>query len=180
MTIFDTLPACFALAGAVLLVIAAVRRRGDLTKVIRAHDLLPSFLVRLTPLAGPAEGLAGAAVLAGWLAGEARLVRFAAAAVALWYLALAAYLAVLLRRRGRVPCGCLNETSPASPVKVGRAVLLAVATAPLVAGWPPVPAEMGARLLVCGLATVVAGFLIVADKVADLQGTSAAHGRSSR
>ncbi|GLW98865.1 MauE/DoxX family redox-associated membrane protein [Microtetraspora sp. NBRC 16547] len=176
MTIFDTLPACFALAGAVLLVVAAVRR-GSLTEVIKAHDLLPVFLVRLAPLVGPAEGLTGAAVLAGWLAGEARLLRFAAAAVALWYLALAAYLAVLLRRRGRVPCGCLDETSPASPVKVGRAVLLALATAPLVAEWPPVPAEMGARLLACGLAIFVAGFLIVADKVADLQGTSAAHGQ---
>ncbi|TMR92460.1 MauE/DoxX family redox-associated membrane protein [Nonomuraea basaltis] len=176
MTVFDMLPACFALAGAVLLVVAAVRR-GNLTAVIKAHDLLPAFLVRLAPLAGPAEGLAGAAVLAGWLSGEARLLRFAAAAVALWYLALAAYLAVLLRRRGRVPCGCLDETSPASAAKVGRSLLLALATAPLVAGWPPVPAETGARLLACGLGAFVAGFLIIAGKVADLRGTSAAHGQ---
>jgi hypothetical protein len=176
MTVFDMLPACLALTGAVLLVVAAVRR-GDLATVIRAHDLLPVFLVRLAPMAGPAEGLAGAAALAGWLAGEARLLRFAAAAVALWYLALAGYLAVLLRRRGRVPCGCLDDTSPASALKVGRAVLLALATAPLVAGWPPVPAEPGARLLACGLAAVMAGFLIVAGKVADLRGTFAAHGR---
>lgn len=172
----DTLPACFALAGAALLVIAALRR-GDLTRVIRAHDLLPGFLLRLAPLAGPAEGLAGAAVLAGWLVGEARLVRFAAAAVALWYLALAVYLAVLLRRRGRVPCGCLDDTSPASPAKVGRAVLLASATAPLVADWPPVPAETGVRLLACGLAAFVAGLLIVADKVAEVRRTFAASGR---
>ncbi|WP_188196373.1 MauE/DoxX family redox-associated membrane protein [Nonomuraea sp. SYSU D8015] len=176
MTVFDMLPACFALAGAVLLVVAAVRR-GDLTAAIKAHDLLPARLVRLAPLAGPAEGLAGAAVLACWLIAETRLLRFAAAAVALWYLALAVYLAVLLRRRGKVPCGCLDETSPASAVKVGRAVLLALATAPLVAGWPPVPAETSARLLACGLAAFTAGFLIVAGTLADLQGTSAAHGQ---
>ncbi|MBB6348124.1 MauE/DoxX family redox-associated membrane protein [Nonomuraea muscovyensis] len=176
MTVFETLPACFTLAGAVLLVVAAVRR-GDLTSVVRAHDLLPAFLVRLAPLFGPAEGLAGAAVLAGWLTGEVRLLRFAAAIVALWYLALAAYLVVLLRRRGGVPCGCLDETSPVSPAKVGRAVLLALATAPLVAGWPPVPAETGTRLLSCGLAAFVAGFVIIAGKVADLRGTSAAHGQ---
>lgn len=176
MTVSDTLPACFALAGSVLLVIAAVRRR-DLTSVIRTHDLLPAFLVRLAPLFGPAEGLAGAAVLAGWLTGEVGLLRFAAAAVALWYLALAVYLAVLLRRRGGVPCGCLDETSPVSPAKVGRAVLLALATSPLVAGWPPVPAGTGARLLACGLAAFVAGFVIIAGTLADLRGTSAAHGQ---
>ncbi|MDF2706715.1 MAG: hypothetical protein K0R62_2367 [Nonomuraea muscovyensis] len=176
MTVFETLPACFTLAGAVLLVVAAVRR-GDLTSVVRAHDLLPAFLVRLAPLFGPAEGLAGVAVLAGWLTGEVRLLRFAAAIVALWYLALAAYLVVLLRRRGGVPCGCLDETSPVSPAKVGRAVLLALATAPLVAEWPPVPAETGTRLLSCGLAAFVAGFVIIAGKVADLRGTSAAHGQ---
>ncbi|SDK08988.1 hypothetical protein SAMN05421874_10585 [Nonomuraea maritima] len=176
MTVFDTLPACFALTGAVLLVIAALRR-GDLTKMIRDHDLLPRFLLRLAPLAGPAEGLAGAAVLAGWLLGEARLLRFAAAAVALWYLALAVYLAVLLRRRGRVPCGCLDETSPVSPTKVGRAALLALATAPLAMGWPPVPAETGTRLLACGLAAFVAGLLIVADKMADVRRTFSALGR---
>ncbi|MGI5284918.1 MauE/DoxX family redox-associated membrane protein [Nonomuraea polychroma] len=176
MTVFDMLPACFALAGAVLLVVAAVRR-GGLTSVIKAHDLLPVSLVRLAPLAGPAEGLAGSAVLACWLAGETRLLRFAAAGVALWYLALAAYLAVLLRRRGRVPCGCLDETSPVSAVKVGRAVLLALATAPLIAAWPPVPAETGARLLACGLAAFTAGVLIVAGKAADLRGTSVAHGQ---
>jgi hypothetical protein len=62
-------------------------------------------------------------------------------------------------------------------VKVGRAVLLALATAPFVAGWPPVPAEMGARLLACGLAAFTAGLLIIAGKVADLQGTSAARGQ---
>ncbi|GAA4972362.1 hypothetical protein HD597_007098 [Nonomuraea thailandensis] len=177
MTILDTLAACFALAGAVLLVVAAVRRRGDLTRVIRSHGLLPSFLVRLTPLIGPAEGLAGAAVLAGWATGEARLLRPAAAAVALWYVALAGYLAVLLRRRGGVPCGCLDGTSPVSAAKVGRAALLALATAPLVAGWPPVPAEPGARLVACGLAGFAAAFVIVAGKVADLHGTSTAHGR---
>ncbi|MGW0809237.1 MauE/DoxX family redox-associated membrane protein [Nonomuraea sp. NPDC002799] len=177
MSVYDTLPACFALAGAVLLVVAAVRRRGNLNAVVKAHGLLPGFLVRLTPLIGPAEGLAGAAVLAGWVTGEAGLLRFAAAAVALWYLALAVYLAVLLRRRGRVPCGCLDETSPVSAVKVGRAVLLALATAPVVGGWPPVPAELGVRLLACGLAAFAAGFLIIAGMVADLRGTSAAHGR---
>ncbi|MEV0999495.1 MauE/DoxX family redox-associated membrane protein [Nonomuraea sp. NPDC050202] len=177
MTISDTLPACFALAGAVLLVAAAVRRRGDLTRVIKAHGLLPPFLMRLTPLIGPAEGLAGAAVLAGWVTGEARLLRLAAAAVALWYLALTVYLAVLLRRRGGVPCGCLDGTSPVSAAKVGRAALLALATAPLVAGWPPVPAELSARLLACGLAAFTAGFVVVAGKVADLHGTSATPGR---
>ncbi|WP_049556346.1 MauE/DoxX family redox-associated membrane protein [Nonomuraea sp. SBT364] len=177
MTVYDTLPACFALTGAVLLVVAAVSRRGDLTAVIEAHGLLPAFSVRLAPLIGPAEGLAGAAVLAGWVSGEAVLLRFAAFAVALWYLALAGYLAVLLRRKGRVPCGCLDETSPASPVKVGRAVLLALATAPLTAGWPPIPAETGARLAACGLAAFMAGFLVVAGKVADLRGTSAVHGQ---
>jgi hypothetical protein len=145
--------------------------------VIRAHGLLPAFSVRLAPLIGPAEGVAGTAVLAGWVSGATVLSRFAAAAVALWYLALAGYLAVLLRRRGRVPCGCLDETSPVSPVKVGRAVLLALATAPLAAGWPPIPAEMGERLIACGLAAFTAGFLIVAGKVADLRGTSAVHGQ---
>ncbi|MEU4405958.1 MauE/DoxX family redox-associated membrane protein [Streptosporangium sp. NPDC023963] len=177
MSIYDTLPACFALAGSVLLVVAAVRRRGNLAVVIKAHGLLPVTLVRFAPLIGPAEGLAGAAVLAGWVTGAAGLLRLAAAAVALWYLALAVYLAVLLRRRGGVPCGCLDETSPASAVKVARAVLLALATAPFVAGWPPIPAEMIARLLVCGLAAFTAGFLIIVDKVADLQGTSTAHGQ---
>ncbi|MGA4993748.1 MauE/DoxX family redox-associated membrane protein [Nonomuraea bangladeshensis] len=176
MTTDDLLPACLALAGAVLLVVAAVRRRRGMNAVLTAHNLLPAFVVRLAPLIGPAEGLAGAAVLAAWVTGAAGPLRLAAAAVALWYLALAGYLAVLLRRRGRVPCGCLDDTSPVSAVKIGRAVLLTLATAPLVAGWPPVPEDVGTRLLACGLAAVVAGFLIVADKVADLAGTSAAHG----
>ncbi|UBU16251.1 MauE/DoxX family redox-associated membrane protein [Nonomuraea gerenzanensis] len=173
----DTLPACFALAGAVLLVAAAARRPGGVTAAVMAHNLLPRFLVRLAPLIGPAEGLAGAAVLACWMTGAAGPLRLAAAAVALWYVALAVYLAVLLRRRGRVPCGCLDDTSLASPAKVGRAVLLALATAPLVAGWPPIPDEPGVRLLACGLAAFTAGIVIVAGKVADLAGTSAAPGR---
>lgn len=165
------LTATFGLAAALLLLLAASRRAagaGGLTEVVRQHGLLPERLVRLAPLGTALEAVAGLAVIAGWLAGLTGVLSVAAAGVAGWYLLLAVYLAVLLRRRGPVPCGCLDDKSPVSRLKVARAGLLAAAAAVLASGLQAAPSSVAVRLLYVGLGAFVVVLLTTTDKVADL------------
>ncbi|MEV8372843.1 MauE/DoxX family redox-associated membrane protein [Kribbella sp. NPDC056861] len=162
--------ATFGLAAALLLLLAASRRAtgsGGLTEVVRQHGLLPDRLARQAPLGTALEAVAGLAVIVAWLAGLSGVLRIAAAVVAGWYLLLAIYLAVLLRKRGPVPCGCLDDKSPVSRLKVGRAGLLAVASVVLAAGLEA-PSGLGFRLLYVVLGGFVVLLLTTTDQVAEL------------
>ncbi|MEO3808044.1 MauE/DoxX family redox-associated membrane protein [Sphaerisporangium sp. B11E5] len=158
-----------ALAGAVLLVVAGVRHltRGDGT--LRGHGLLPPWLIRCAVLAEPLIGLAA---IATWVAGDG--TRYAWPAAAAWHAALAGYLTVLLRARGRVPCGCLDAVTPASPLKIAIAVLLSAASAAACA--VPPPPEALTRLLHVLPAAFAALLAVVAADTADLAGTSGDRG----
>lgn len=167
----DALIACFGLAGALLLLLAASRRAsgGDgLTEVVRQHGLLPDRLARYARLGTVFEAVIGALLIVGWLSGSGWLIQLAATAVATWFLFLAVYLAVLLRRRGRVPCGCLDDKSPVTPVKVIRAMLLAATAALLAAGLPALPTAPAVRLLYVAAAGFIVLLLITVDRVAEL------------
>ncbi|GAA0411878.1 hypothetical protein Acor_15850 [Acrocarpospora corrugata] len=164
-----------ALAGAVLLVVAGARhlaRAGAVTRVIREHGLLPGWVVRCAVPVGPLLGLA---VLAGWAVGAD--FRYVWAAAAAWQAALAGYLAILLRVRGRVPCGCLDAETRVSPLKIAVGVLWSVASAAMAGGALTPPPDVLARLLHLPLAGFVALLAVVAEKAADLVGTSRDRGR---
>ncbi|HET6295867.1 MAG TPA: MauE/DoxX family redox-associated membrane protein [Kribbella sp.] len=167
----DALIASFTLAGALLLLLAASRRTSGnegLTEVVRQHGLLPDRLARHA-IAGTAfEAVIGSALIIGWLSGEGWLTRLAATAVATWFLFLAVYLAALLRRRGRVPCGCLDDKSPVNPIKIIRATLLAATAALLAAGLPALPSELAVRLLYVATGGFIVVLLITIDRVTEL------------
>lgn len=167
----DALIACFGLAGALLLLLAASRRASGskgLTEVVRQHGLLPDRLARRAMAGTVFEAVIGSALIVGWLSGGGWLMRLAATAVATWFLFLAVYLAVLLRRRGRVPCGCLDDKSPVNSVKVIRAMLLAATAALLAAGLPALPPELAVRLLYVAAGGFIVILLITVDRVAEL------------
>ena len=167
----DALIASFGLAGALLLLLAASRRASGsegLTEVVRQHGLLPDRLARHARVGTLFEAVIGSALIVGWLSGGGLLLRLAATAVAAWFLFLAIYLAVLLNRRGRVPCGCLDDKSPVTPVKVIRAMLLAATAALLATGLPAYPAELALRLLCVAAGGFIVVLLITVDRVTEL------------
>jgi len=169
--VIDALIASFGLAGALLLLLAASRRASGnegLTEVVRQHGLLPDYLARHAIAGTTFEAVIGSALVIGWLSGSNWLIRVAATAVAAWFLFLAVYLAVLLRRRGRVPCGCLDDKSPVTPVKVIRALLLAATAALLASGLPAYPAELALRLLCVVAGGFIVVLLITVDRLAEL------------
>ncbi|MFC6087071.1 MauE/DoxX family redox-associated membrane protein [Sphaerisporangium aureirubrum] len=161
-----TLLTDLALAGAVLLVVAGVRHlaRGDRT--LRGHGLLPPWMIRVAVLADPLIGLAA---ITAWLAGDQTVTRYAWLAAATWHAALAAYLTVLLRERGRVPCGCLDTTTLVSPLKIAITVAFFAATAAASPLHPP--PDLLTRLLHLPLAAFAALLTTVATKTAALTGT---------
>ncbi|MDX6235541.1 MAG: hypothetical protein QOG10_356 [Kribbellaceae bacterium] len=167
----DALIACFGLAGALLLLLAASRRASGsegLAEVVRQHGLLPDRLARHAAVGTLFEAVIGSALIVGWLSGRGWLIQLAATAVATWFLFLAVYLAVLLHRRGRVPCGCLDDKSPVTPVKIIRAGVLAAAAAMLASGLPALPPELAARLLYVAAGGFIVVLLITVDRVAEL------------
>ena len=167
----DALIASSALAGALLLLLAASRRTSGshgLTEVVRQHRLLPDRLTRHAAAGTAFEAVIGSALIIGWLSGGGWLTRLAATAVATWFLVLAIYLTLLLHRRGRVPCGCLDDKSPVTPVKVIRALLLATTTALLAAGLPTHPTELPLRLLYIAAGGFIVILLITIDRVTEL------------
>lgn len=164
------LVADLALAGAVLLVVAGLRRRARGDAILRGHGLLPPWVIRR---AVAAEPLIGAAAVLTWVAGGRAWYVWGPAAV--WHAALAAYLTVLLRVRGRVPCGCLDEVSRVSPVKIAFGALLAAASAAACA--VPPPQEPVTRLLHVAPAAFAALLVVVATRLAELTGTSGGRGQ---
>jgi hypothetical protein len=160
-----------ALGGAVLLVVAGVRHLGRGIGVIEAHALLPGWLVRHATRLEPIIGLA---LIVSWAAGAETAVRAASALAAVWHLLLAGYLAALLRTRGRVPCGCLDDTTRVSGVKVGIGVLLGASSAALSMGVVLPPGDMAHRLVDLPLAAFAAALAVMVGSAADLLGTSRA------
>jgi hypothetical protein len=160
-----------ALAGAMLLVVAGVRHLGHGIGVIKAHALLPGWLVRHATRVEPIIGLA---LIVSWATGAETAIRCASASAAVWHLLLAGYLAVLLRTRGRVPCGCLDDTTSVSGAKVVIGVLLAAASAALAMGAAPPPEDMIDRLVHLPLASFAAALAVMVGSAADLLGTSGA------
>jgi hypothetical protein len=158
-----------ALAGAVLLVAAGVRHLVHGPGVIDGHGLLPPWLIRLVL---PAEPLIGAALITAWSAGSPEAVRYAGVVTALWHAALAVYLAVLLRTRGRVECGCLDSITKVSPVKIVIGGALAATSAVMAAGFAVPPEDFLSRLLHLPMAAFVAVLTVAVSAVADLMGTS--------
>ncbi|TKK77213.1 hypothetical protein FDA94_38215 [Herbidospora galbida] len=153
-----------ALAGALLLVAAAFLRAEEVT---RGHGLLPSWVIRA---AGVAEPVLGVAVLALWVWGDPGRPVWAAAAV--WHAALAGYLLILLRVRGRVPCGCLDAVTPVSPAKAGVGVVWAAASAVMATGVVPLPETAPVRLLHLALAGFAALLAVVAASVLSVSSSS--------
>jgi hypothetical protein len=147
-----------------------------LTEVVRQHGLLPDRLARHAVVGAVFEAVIGSALIVGWLSGSGWMLRLAAGAVATWFLFLAIYLAVLLRRRGRVPCGCLDDKSPVNPVKIIRAMLLAATAAPLAAGLVALPPELASRFLSVVAGGFVVVLLITLDRVTELAETPRALG----
>ncbi|MDP4504818.1 MauE/DoxX family redox-associated membrane protein [Nonomuraea turcica] len=160
-----------ALAGALLLVVAGVRHLRHGIGVITSHALLPGWLARQGSRVEPVVGLS---LAAAWLSGAHPAVRAAGALAAVWHLLLVGYLVVVWRTRGRVPCGCLDDTSRVSGVKVGMGLLWAMASAALAAGLAPPPADLVPRSAHLLPAAFVAGLAVVAGLVVDLLGTSRA------
>ncbi|MDP4502993.1 MauE/DoxX family redox-associated membrane protein [Nonomuraea turcica] len=163
VAVLNALCAGLALAGAMLLLYASLRRLtggGSLTRTVAAHGILPPASARL---AEPIELVVGLSMCVSWLAGW--LPPFLAGAV--WYAFLAGYLALVLRKKGRVPCGCLDEESPVTPAKIGRAAVIAVACV-AVAGSAP-PPDLGLRLVHLPVALFVAALLVLLDRVLALR-----------
>jgi len=149
-----------ALAGALLLVMAGFVRGDD---VARGHGLLPAWTIRAAALAEP---VVGAAVIAAWVWGDPARHLWLVAAV--WHTALAGYLAVLLRVRGRVPCGCLDGVSPVSPSKIAVGGLWAAASAAMAAGAVSLPEAVVVRLLHLAVAGFAALLAVVAASVSSV------------
>nr|WP_062343105.1 MauE/DoxX family redox-associated membrane protein [Herbidospora sakaeratensis] len=146
-----------ALAGALLLVAAVFLGAPEVT---RGHGLLPSWAIRAAAVAGPVLGVA---VVACWLGGVPG--RYVWAAAAGWHAALAGYLLILLRVRGRVPCGCLDAVTPVSPAKAGIGIGWAAASAVMAAGAVAPPETVTVRLLHLALAGFAALLAVVAASV---------------
>ncbi|GLX99059.1 MauE/DoxX family redox-associated membrane protein [Herbidospora sp. NBRC 101105] len=153
-----------ALAGALLLVAAVFLRSEEVT---RAHGLLPAWAIRA---AGLIEPVLGVAVVGVWLWGHPGRHVWLAAAV--WHTALAGYLLVLLRVRGRVPCGCLDAVTPVSPVKAGVGAVWAAASAVMATGTVPLPETAPVRLLHLALAGFAALLAVVAASVSSVSSSS--------
>ncbi|WP_440082472.1 MauE/DoxX family redox-associated membrane protein [Streptosporangium sp. LJ11] len=149
-----------ALAGALLLVMAGFVREDDVT---RGHGLLPAWMIRA---AGLAEPVVGVAVIAAWVVGDPGRHVWGAAAV--WHTALAGYLVVLLRARGRVPCGCLDGVSPVSPLKIVIGGLWAAASAMMAAGTVSLPEDVAVRLMHLAVAGFVTLLAVVAASVSSV------------
>lgn len=127
--------------GAALLLLAGglghLREPRLLKATLRAQRLLPSGLLApvslLTPLT---ELLTGALAIATLLVPGAP--GFLLIPQAILYLAFTGYLAVLVRTRPGVPCGCFDARTPASWTTVLRAALAGLLT--IAALWArPVP-----------------------------------------
>ncbi|MFD1939571.1 MULTISPECIES: MauE/DoxX family redox-associated membrane protein [Nonomuraea] len=163
--------AALALPGALLLLYAAARRlvRGPrLAGVLRAHRLLPPRLVRHALWMEAAEAAAGAVAGVAWLAGAAPVFTAGAAVTGALQAAFAGYLAVLLRERGRVPCGCLDDHALASPASVGRGLVLASGALPAALGLAAPPAAPGERVVLLAGSVLVVLILVVAAQTIDL------------
>ncbi|MFF5213467.1 MauE/DoxX family redox-associated membrane protein [Streptosporangium sp. NPDC000396] len=165
-----------ALAGAALLVYAPVRRRRTgapgLGETLSHHALIPAALRGYAAWAEGAEGLIGVVVLAGWTLGSEPLLRSGGAAMAALYALFAVYLAVLLRRRGRVPCGCLDASGTVTGVSIARAVFLCAAGTLVALGTFTPVAGLLPRLAHLPAGVFVAALLVIAGKIAELPGTS--------
>ena len=152
-----------ALAGDVLLAVAALRglaRPGSLRATLRQHQLLPPALrgvmaVRAFEAALLAIGSFG--MLANLLAGPT-INRPANAATAAVYAAFVAYLSVLWRRRGAVPCGCLDGFERVGSASVGRDAVISVAA--LVLTVRPPELSPGPRWLALAAAAFVAALAL--------------------
>ncbi|MFE3453035.1 MauE/DoxX family redox-associated membrane protein [Nonomuraea sp. NPDC059194] len=167
--------AALALPGALLLLYAATRRlvRGPrLAGVLRAHRLLPSWLVRQAMWLEAAEALAGAVTAGAWLAGSdpvfAPVFAAGAAVTAALQAGFAGYLVVLLRRRGRVPCGCLDDSGLASPASAARGLVLALAAVPAALGLAVPPAWLGERAALLAGGVLVGLVVVVVAQMVDL------------
>lgn len=142
-----------ALAGALLLVAAGFLRAEEVT---RRHGLLPFWVIRA---AGLAEPVLGVAVIAIWAGGAPGRAVWALAAG--WHAALTGYLLILLRVRGRVPCGCLDAVTPVSPAKVVIGAVWTAASAVMAVGAVPLPETVLDRLPHLALAGFTALLAVV-------------------
>jgi hypothetical protein len=154
-------------AGGALLLTAAglghLRRRHLLRAALGAQRLLPRRLWRPVAAAlGGAELLVGASVLAVLLTAPSAAVP-PLAAQACGYGGLAAYLAVLRRRRPGAPCGCFGTDGPVTWLVVARAGLLAggaAGAALLGAQVAAMPAVARLPCLAGGVVVAMAGWLL--------------------
>jgi hypothetical protein len=161
--------AVVALAGHLLLVAAVLRRlagRVPLRETLTGHGLLPA---RLRHPAVPAAleagqlvvGLAGvAAFLGGRSAGAYWAVSCVLAATL--YAVFGGYLTLLLRMRGRVPCGCFGRRDRVGPPTIVRAVGFAVAAglAAPTAVAAPLAETTATRVLTLVPAALIAAFAV--------------------
>jgi hypothetical protein len=113
--------AAIAMGGALLLLAAGVghlRRRGHLAAVLAAQRMVPRWSHRpLAAVVAVVEVAAGAAAVAGWLAGSWRWMIPMSAV----YAAFGVYTAILRIRRPGTPCGCFGGDSAVSWSVVARA-----------------------------------------------------------
>ncbi|MEU7894084.1 MauE/DoxX family redox-associated membrane protein [Nonomuraea sp. NPDC049152] len=170
----------FVLAGALLLLVATWQRvatGSSLRRVVTGHGLLPRRVAGLVVVAEAVEPIAGLALVAGWLAGRGVLLSVASGIVAAWFAGLVGYLWVLMRKRGPVPCGCLDDTSPVSAAKIGRAAMIAAAGTVVASGLAVPAAEPLLRAVDLALGAFVAVAMVVTDRVFDVSGTSGGEAR---
>ena len=170
MSVFELILANVALAGAALLLIAAVRRRTGaavhLSEALARHRVVPGALSGLAWLMEVAEVAVGVTVLVGWLVAWPVGVRAGAAGMVLLYALFAVYLTAVLRRNGRVPCLCLDRDTTVSGASIGRAVLLSLASGALALGLVAPPDGLVARLAFLPGTALVAFLLVVLTEVA--------------
>lgn len=169
MSVPEIVLADLGLAGAVLLLVAAVRRwtggAARLPEALARHRVLPGTLARAGRLAEAAEAAAGTAVVVAWLAGWPAALRSGAAGMCVLYALFALYLTAVLRRNGRVPCLCLDRDTTVSGATITRAVALAVAAGALALGLAPPPDAFTDRLAHLPGAALLALLLIVLVEV---------------
>lgn len=122
---------------------------------------------------GPVELVTGAALIGGWAGGAEVLVRASVSATGLLLVSFAGYLALVLRRDPRAPCGCFGQ-GRVSGWAVARAALPGLAA--VVCACAPLPAH-GRWTTLLG-AVLVALVLWVIPQVSDLRRGGAADPRA--
>ncbi|MDI6103052.1 hypothetical protein QLQ12_31000 [Actinoplanes sp. NEAU-A12] len=169
MSLPEIVLADLGLAGAALLLIAAVRRWTGaavrLPEALARHRVLPGAAAGFGWFAEVAEVVAGATVVVAWLAGWPAGMRAGSAGMSVMYALFAVYLTAVLRRNGRVPCLCLDRDTTVSGATIMRAVALSLASSALALGLAAPPHTLLDRLVHLPGAALVALLLVVLVEV---------------